>query len=120
MPGRRGDRQRGKCIIEIRPSIPFHVAQAYGVKPTRPATPTAPAAPTAPTKPVAPSAPTQPTAGSEKIQQLVSGRVPGPVDFYSASTPTSPAGAYQLYTRAADRIEAATGIRLGSQLDVKG
>jgi hypothetical protein len=101
--------------MRIDGSIPIHIARAYGVQPQRAATPVQPSEPTTPAQRV------RETSGaelSEKLQQLIGAKVPGPVDFAAASTPTSPAGAYQLYDRAADRIEAATGVHLGRSIDL--
>ncbi|MCH7573040.1 MAG: hypothetical protein IH891_09020, partial [Planctomycetes bacterium] len=55
------------------------------------------------------------------IDKLIAGQVNQSVDFAIASTPANPAGnALQLYTRAADKIEAATGVLLGRSLDIRG
>lgn len=84
--------------MRIDSALPMHIARAYSLKPA--------AAPV-----VKPQTPTT---------QLVAGRVDKPVDF-SASPPTRGAmEAFQLYNRAADRVEAAVGIQVGRQLDVKG
>ena len=102
--------------MKITPSIPFHVARAYGTRPT--AAPTS----TPALKPTAPVAPTRSaTTPPEGVQQLIAGRVARPVDFDDVSTPAAPAGApqaYQLYNRAADKLEAA--VRVGTTLDLQG
>jgi len=87
-------------------SLPINIARAYGLGNTsRPA----PAQPPAQVKP----APT--------INQLIAGKTNQPVDFDApAVMPASKSGSLQLYTRAADQIEAAVGIALGKSLDVKG
>lgn len=55
------------------------------------------------------------------IDKLIAGQVNQSVDFDIASTPANPAGnALPLYTRAADKIEAATGVLLGRSLDIRG
>ena len=106
--------------MRIDGPIPFHVAQAYGVK-----------SPTALGKINPLQLPAPPDAGqteaaqtikpSENVQQLIAGKVVQPVDFDSASTPARPSGpVLQLYNRAADTIEAATGVHLGRSLDLKG
>jgi hypothetical protein len=105
--------------MRIGGNIPFNVARAYGVTPPqRPA----PLAPLAPTGAPAPAAPVQrdPVASNPRIEKLVAGTVPGGVDFGTASTPTTPAGPYQLYTRAADKIEATVAVELGRAIDVSG
>lgn len=106
--------------MRIDGPIPFHVAQAYGVK-----RPTAPSviSPTQP--PVSPSVEgVDASSGvkpSESLKQLIAGKVAQGVDFDSASTPARPSGpVLQLYNRAADKIEAATGVHLGRSLDLKG
>ena len=124
-------------VWKLRPingSIPINVARAYGITPARPAAP-----PSAPLK-TAPVAPAQRGGDvretNANIGQLVAGRVEGSVEFTSGRDTTGRAGAptgapeavaarapgepYQLYTRAADRIEAAVGIQLGRSIDVKG
>jgi hypothetical protein len=103
--------------MRIDSSLPLHIARAYGVMPTKHAAPTAQPGAIAPTQPTEKVAAQEP---AENVRQLIAGRVRGPVDFASASTPTSPAGAYQLYTRAADKIEAAIAVRTGQAIDVKG
>ena len=98
--------------MQINGSIPIHVARAYGIKP--------PSTPVPPTS--VPPMQAQPVAAralSDAAQQLVGGTVGGAVDFH-ATTPSSPAGAFQLYTRAADKIEAAVNVELGRSIDVRG
>ncbi len=114
-------------------SIPFHVAKAYGVTPSaaprpaaaRPAAPVEPATPAARTATVGPAS----TSRSSQIDALIGGRVPGRVSFDGGSGVTNAAASARaagptfslpLYTRAADRIEAATGVNLGRTLDVRG
>lgn len=103
--------------MRISSSFPIHIARAYGVTPANRAAPIAHAGAAAPVQRAQSAAADQ---ASENVQQLVAGKVSGPVDFASASTPTSPAGPYQLYTRAADKIEAAVAVRTGQAIDVKG
>ncbi|MHC5114155.1 MAG: hypothetical protein ACYTGP_06980 [Planctomycetota bacterium] len=100
--------------MQISGSLPMHIARAYGVTPqVRPAAPLAPAAP---------ATPATPAADSSKLNQLVAGTVN--VNASPPTTPTVAAGAadgpYQLYTRAADRIEAATAVQIGRSIDVRG
>lgn len=103
--------------MRIDSSLPLHIARAYGVTPAKRSAPVAPTAAIAPAQPTGQVAAEPP---SENVQRLIAGRVRGPVDFASASTPASPAGAYQLYTRAADKIEATIAVRTGQAIDITG
>ena len=131
--------------MQINSSLPMHVARAYGVSVSRPVA-TAPevqapadlrarpsierqdAAPgAAPAQRVEAAAPTEPlarierTAAPGKVHQLIAGAVPGAVTFDGSFTPIpSQSPSLKLYTRAADTIEAATGIQLGRTIDVRG
>ena len=113
--------------MRINGSIPMHVARAYGVSVTRPvASVQASPGPSA-AQPLERAGPTEPLARIEqatvpgKVNQLIAGAVPGPVTFDGSFTPVrSDTPTLQLYTRAADTIEAATGIQLGRTIDVKG
>ena len=103
--------------MRITGSIPIHIARAYNIVQARPA------APVQQTHQIAQSQRAEKVDAykpSESVQQLIAGNVSGPVDFISASTPTSQAGAYQLYTRAADKIEAATAVQIGQSIDITG
>jgi hypothetical protein len=86
---------------------PMHIARAYGVShAARPSFSSA----------AAPS--------SQSAQGLVAGNVTEPVNFDAtpaarSSSALSP-GVFQMYTRAADRIEAAVAIQIGRTIDVKG
>lgn len=107
--------------MQINGSIPFHIARAYGVTKPQAARPSAPAMPVQPTS--APRAadsfqPTNAPAKSQAIQSLIAGQVNKPIDFTPAAQ--SNTGALQLYTRSADRIEAATSLHVGRSCDVKG
>lgn len=108
--------------MHINGSIPVHVARAYGVnraQPTRPAGPATPAQPVARIRPSDSHEPGQ--TSNAKIDALVAGRVDQPISFQGAAAPKSaPNAVLQLYTRAADRIEAATAVQLGRSLDVTG
>lgn len=83
----------------------MHIAKAYAIKPAAPAVPTAPTAPTS--KPAATDA-------------LIAGRVDKPVEFNATSAPATTGNVFQMYNRAADRIEAAVAVQMGRQLDVQG
>jgi len=81
--------------MQIEGPIPFSVSQAYGAQR---------AAQVA--KPVA----------AAPVQQLVAATVPGKVMFDGIDVST--VQPLQLYTRSADRIEAATRIATGQHLDI--
>jgi hypothetical protein len=81
--------------MRIDGALPFHVARAYapaigGAKP----------------------------GVAQNSNPLVANRVSAPLDLDRPSVP-APAGSLSLYTRAADRIEAATALFAGRQIDVK-
>jgi hypothetical protein len=63
-------------------------------------------------------------SGPKVAEKLIAGRVPGGVEFNTPRTagPTSlvPATVLPLYTRAADRVEAAIGVHVGRTIDVRG
>ena len=77
----------------------MHIARAY----------------TAAGQPPPAAAPATPAAKSP----LVSGTVARAVEFDSTTGPTA-AGAIGLYTRAADRVEAAVAVQVGRTIDVSG
>lgn len=55
------------------------------------------------------------------IDRLVAARVPVGMEFNAPSmSPLRQANTFQLYTRDADRIEAATGVHRGRIVDLKG
>lgn len=56
-------------------------------------------------------------AASEQVQQLVAGQVAGKVSFDGVDV--SNLQPLQLYTRTADRIEAATRIATGQHIDIQ-
>lgn len=101
---------------------PGYVLRAYGVKSpavSKPAAPVALAAAAPQIKPEQP-APASSTVASAAADRLIAGAVSGKVDFNQA-TPIQPAApALQLYTRAADKVEAATAIRIGQSIDIRG
>ena len=124
----------------IPPTLPFHLAKAYGVKPSvnTPAT-----TPTVKVTPVAPGVDRIDSArGSERVdkldlavakktatlrQRLVAAIVPGGVEFENgiAKAVTGPARADKaapipFYRHPADKNAAATAINLGSRLDTRG
>jgi hypothetical protein len=126
----------------IPPTLPFHLAKAYGVKPTAPAsTPT----PTVTVTPVGlgvdriDSVRTAERAGlvdkadlnavkkAEAIRsKLVAATVPGGVEFRNGVATASVGGvarkadAIPFYRHPADKNAAATAIDLGTRLDLEG
>jgi hypothetical protein len=94
--------------MRIGDSIPFSAFRAYGLAP-RPA----------------PCA-TPDGAAPERALELVGARVAAPASIGSAleTGPSAPAlrsaFAYPMYTRAADRVEAAVAVQLGRTVDVRG
>jgi hypothetical protein len=103
--------------------LPLNIAKAYGVKPTPIARPAGQPVVSRNDDPqsstVASIAPAAVDAyqRSSGISQLVAGTVNQPVNFDGAAASD---GSLRMYTRAADRIEAALGVQLGRSLDVKG
>ncbi len=121
--------------------IPMSAMQAYGLK--KPAAPaqTAPLASAKPVttaqraeqmrdvavigsiRPAAPTTATSATAPAGKLQSLIGAKVPGAVSFDAAASPAQPKGpapSLPLYTRAADRIEAAVAVNIGRAIDLRG
>ncbi len=104
-----------------------HIARAYGVPPSRSAasiTPASTIAPTSLTQATAPLAQIGPASAAQAsnaaAQSLIAGRVPGAIEFDGVSVPRMNAGNFSLYTRAADKIEAATAVQIGRTIDIKG
>lgn len=93
--------------MQIGPGLSPLAARAYGLH--------APAA--RPVAPTAPAAAPERIGGAERGQSLVAGRVAGSVEFDGVAAPRR-GDALTLYSRSADRVEAAT--RLGVNLDVHG
>lgn len=105
--------------MQISGSIPMHVARAYGVAPSPgPGPGSGPVAPTAPAGGARAIDARADEPASDRLRALIGGTVRGPVDFTTASPARS--GAFQMYTRAADKIEAAVDVQLGRAIDVKG
>ena len=82
--------------MEISGPIPFAAAQAHGIKPTTP---------------------TVPVAEASSVEHLVAAQVPGKVTFDGIAV--SDMQPLQLYARTADRIEAATRLAIGRNLDIQ-
>ena len=96
-------------MTSIPPSIPFKIANAYGVKPVSVRPVQAPA--TEPNQ--------QATQGTSRRapDQLLAGSVRTPVDFDAAP---AKANSMAFYRHPADTNAAATAIDLGRKLDVEG
>jgi hypothetical protein len=104
----------------IAPTMPHHVARAYGVRPA----PSGSAGVAGSIQPAAPAP--QPTSGqSEGVRRLVAAVVPGGVEFTATGQPASarqPGGSVPLamYRHPADKNAAATAVNVGRRLDVHG
>ena len=86
--------------------MPAHVARAYGAPP--------------PVKSAQPASATKSAAETRKPESLVAATVPGKVNFQGTIAPTTSPDAFAMYTRSADRVEAAVGVALGRTIDVRG
>ena len=95
--------------------LSFNAAKAYGVK-------SAAAPPMAKSiGSITRSVPVDSFQPRQATQQLVAGIVSQPVNFDAASTARSlPAAALQMYTRAAEKMEATIAVHVGRTLDAKG
>jgi len=99
--------------------MPLHIARAYGFTP---AASTNGARPTQTVSSASPNVFTQHADASRPsaaAQKLVAGSVQQPVNFESGTKPNA-AQTFQMYTRAADRVEAAVRIELGRAVDLRG
>ncbi len=109
----------------IPPTIPFHVAQAYGVRPSAQVSRPAASAQKSASISQAPAPQPASVGPANKLpgaaQKLVGATVPGRVDF-SGDKPQQVTGpsALQFYTHPADRNAAATAVSIGRSLDVRG
>jgi hypothetical protein len=107
--------------MRIDSSLPMQIARAYGVTATRPASGARPAEQTSPVRAVRSVDAYEPTGRTTSISQLLAGKVSQAVDFDTSTLPRpGPAEPFQLYTRAADKIEAAVAVQVGRALDVRG
>ena len=107
--------------MRIDSSLPMHIARAYGVTPNRPAAGPKAADPTQLVQPVRPADAYEPANRISPIDQIVAGKVSQAVDFDTSTLPRPSANEpFQLYTRAADKIEAAVAVQVGRALDVTG
>ncbi len=106
--------------MEIRGSIPFHVAQAYGVRaPVRAINVAKPQAASALTltDQASSAAPASGIRRSPLLDRIVAATVHRPIEFDGAAT-VSPSASLQLYTRAADKVEAAVAVNVGRAIDL--
>lgn len=91
---------------------PFHVARAYGTRPAQ--SPDAVAA----IGPVAAAVKARPSNPS--IDRVVGAVVPGGVEFGPTAGARTAGSSLAFYTRAGDRIEAATALQVGRTIDTQG
>ncbi len=98
--------------MRIGNGIPSHVARAYGVaQPGR-----ARAVP--PMSPPAASVPARRAQSNAPPEDLIAGIVRQPVEFETPTAPSPTLGSsFPLYTRAADKVEAAVGVQVGRVID---
>lgn len=106
--------------MEIHGSIPFHLAQAYAARPAGGAmhigTLQSPAGLSAsPGLNIAGQA--RHATRSPLIDRIVGAIVHRPMEFDGAAT-VSPSASLQLYTRAADKVEAAVAVNVGRAIDI--
>ena len=95
--------------MTIPPTFPFHVARAYGVN-------NASALRSA-------ASPAASPAAQDGISQLLGGSVQQPVSFaggFASAGSNAALPTLQLYTRAADKVEAATAVQIGRMFDLNG
>ena len=105
--------------MKIESSIPFQVARAYGLGSAAPKPSLARIGEAASRISVgvgSDRAVSRPM--SDAAQPLVAGQVKGDLNLDRPSMPVS-TGVFSMYTRAADRVEAATAIAAGRMVDVK-
>ena len=98
--------------MRIGIGLPSHVARAYGVSPSGQARAVPPMS--APGS----AAPARTTQAAAPPRDLVAGTVRQPVEFETPAMPSPPPGAsFPLYTRAADKVEAAVAVEVGRVVD---
>jgi len=104
--------------MRIPPEITVQAARAYGL--ARPGS-SPEAAPVTPLRPTPPMRTADEPRGDHHVGRLIGGHVAGSADPGAAATPTASGGeVFQLYSRAADKIEAAVAVQLGQSIDVRG
>ena len=104
--------------MHINGSLPTQIARAYGVSPKQALAPNKAAdQANQPTESIAANT----AHKSDSVNGLLAGRVSGPVDFDATTGPAKASSeVLPLYTRAADKVEAAVAVQIGRSLDVKG
>jgi len=100
-------------------TFPPHIASAYGVRAAPPAARVTKPSVVEGVAPIAKISPIAPKAAGE-VSKLVAQVVPGSISFTEDGTAFPKAPALPIYTHPADRNAAATGIALGSSVDVTG
>ena len=106
-------------IRGVNHALSFQMAKAYGVSAARQPMPI-----NSPTPPLRAQQPDSFEPASS-AQRLVAGKVAQPVNFDPAASvanngSASVAPVYQMYTRAADKIEAAVAVQIGRAIDLRG
>ena len=92
--------------MQVGGPLPFNIAKAYNLANAQ--------------KPAVVGPVAQPNP-AKSIDTLIAGKTNQPVSFDAPGIgPDASRASLPLYTRAADRIEAAVGIALGKSLDVTG
>lgn len=107
--------------FSIAPTMPHHVARAYGVRPSSSAAASGVVATIQPPAPVA----QQTSSPSESMRRLVAAVVPGGVEFTSsgdarATREPGEGSPLAMYRHPADKNAAATAVNVGRRLDVQG
>ncbi len=98
--------------MRIGNALPSYVARAYGVTPPGRARAVPPMSPPAAPVPARSAQPKAPPVN------LIAGIVRQPVEFETRTIPSAPhAASFPLYTRAADKVEAAVGVQVGRVID---
>ena len=106
--------------MQISGSIPFVAAQAYGIPRAATSVDRSPRSLGSSGVVQPRSFPSLPDAARPRsLSNLVAATVNQPMTFDGAATPTTE-GTLQLYTRAADKIEAAIAVNVGRAIDVTG
>jgi hypothetical protein len=106
------------------PTIPYHLARAYGVQGGASVQRAARPADTQTSGVVSQARVAAGPSDADKLpspaQRLVAAQVPGRVDFTGDQPAPSAAGTLSMYRHPADKNAAATAVSLGRSLDVRG
>lgn len=100
-------------------TFPHHIARAYGVRAAPPVARAIQTAPTDGADAIAKISPAKPKAVGD-VNRLIASVVPGSISFTEDGVAMPKAPALPIYKHPADRNAAATGIALGSSIDVSG